>query len=450
MDISNFKDTIFKKAEEMGFSDYEIYVQSGNSFSVKINKGEIEQYSNAYIKGVGFRGIYNDKMGYSFSEKVDTSICDELLINARDNSELIEVDDIEEIFEGSKKYEEVDTYNDELNKTTVEEKIEMAKQLEKYAYEEDERVKLVNYCVVSNGETETIICNSKGLYLTEKNNYAIAYVYASVEENEEVKLFGDYWIGNDFKDLDVKEISKKAVQGGLKQLGSQKVKSGEYNVIIENEVAGDLLSVFKTNFYAYNVQKGFSKLKGKLNEKVSSDIITLIDTGIYKNNIGNSAFDSEGVATSETVLIEKGVLKNYLYTLKTAKKDNVKSTGNGFKGSFKSSVETNITNFYIKEGTKSFDELLKEMDNGILVTDVSGLHSGASAISGDFSLIASGFLIENGKISKPIEQFTIAGNFYDVLKNIKEIGDDLKFTSPSKSNIGTPSLFVGTLMISSD
>ncbi len=450
MNIEKFKEELFLKSEKMGFTDYEIFIQLGNSFTVKINKGEIEQYSNSYVRGVGFRGKYNEQMGYSFSEKIDTSVIDELLINARDNSELIDTKDIEEIFEGSKKYNKVNTYNEELNYFTVEEKIELAKKMEKYALLEDERIKVVNYCVVSSGENEVIIYNSKGLTLSEKSNYAYAYIYVTAEENHDIKLFGDIWVGRDFKKLDIKNLAKEAVKGAVKQLGATTIKSGEYNIIIENKTAIDFINVFKSVFYAYSVQKGFSKLKGKLNEKISSDIVTLVDVGVYKDNISNISFDSEGVAKEETVLIEDGILKNYLYNLKTAKKDGVAPTGNGYRSSFKSTVGTSVTNFFIKEGEKSFDDLVKEMDNGIIITDLAGLHSGASSISGDFSLIASGYLVENGIVIKPIEQFTIAGNFFDVMLNIKGIANDLKFSIPSGGNVGSPSLFIGKLMVSGE
>ncbi len=450
MDIKDFKEKVFFEASEMGFTEYEIFVQLSNSFTVKINKGDIEQYSNSYIRGVGFRGKYKEKMGYSFSEKIDTSIVLELLHNARDNSELIDSDDVEEIFKGSENYNEVICYNNKLNTVTVDEKIEIAKKIEKLAFKEDSRVKSVNYCVVSTGEDEVIICNSKGLELSEKSNYAYSYVYVTVEEKEEKKLFGDFWTGKDFDDLNIEKMVKTAVDGAVKQLGAKTIKSGEYNIIIKNETAIDFFSVFKNVFYAYSVQKGFSKLKDKLNKKVASKNLTLIDTGIYKDSIINSSFDSEGVAKNETILIENGILKNYLYNLKTAKKDGVQSTGNGYRSSFKSTVGTSVTNFFIKEGENSFDDLVSNMSNGIIVTDLAGLHSGASAVSGDFSLIASGYLVENSKIVKPIEQFTIAGNFFELILNIEDIANDLKFGIPYDGNIGCPSIFVGKLMVSGE
>ncbi len=447
MDIKEFEKSLFEQAKKIGFTDYEMYVQSGNSFSVKINKGEIEQYSNSYIKGVGFRGIYNEKMGYSFSEKVDVEVINDLLINARDNSELIESKDKEVIFEGSEKYNEILLYNEKLNEITVEDKIELAKQIEKYAFEEDEKVKNVNYCVVSNGEEEVFISNSKGLQLTKKSNFGMAYTYVTVQEGDEIKLHYDYWLGNDFSGLDTKKIAKTAVDGALKQLGASKVKSGKYDIIIKNEIMADLLNVYKGIFYAYTVQKGFSKLKDKLEEKIASSIITLIDSGNYENSMSNCIFDSEGVAKNDTTLIEKGILKSYLYNLKTAKKDGVQSTGNGFKSSFKSTLGTSITNFYIKNGDITFDALANKMNNGILVTDLAGLHSGTDTISGDFSLIASGFLVENGKVTKPIEQFTVAGNFYELMQSVEGIANDLKFGLSINENVGCPSIFVGKLMV---
>ncbi|MDZ5035223.1 metallopeptidase TldD-related protein, partial [Clostridium perfringens] len=130
--------------------------------------------------------------------------------------------------------------------------------------------------------------------------------------------------------------------------------------------------------------------------------------------------------------------------LKTANKGNTKSTGNGFKNSYGSPVGVSPTNLYLKNGEKSFDELLKEVGEGLIITDFAGLHSGANSITGDFSLAAKGFYIKDGKKDYPVEQITVAGNFFNLLKDIEEVGNDLKFPM---SSIGSPSVKISELSV---
>lgn len=172
--------------------------------------------------------------------------------------------------------------------------------------------------------------------------------------------------------------------------------------------------------------------------------MTLIDDPHLKDGLGTTSFDDEGVATIKKEIISKGKLNTLLYNLKTAHKAGIKSTGNGFKASYASIVGVSATNFYINPGDKSFEELCNEVKEGVIITDFAGLHSGASAVTGDFSLAAKGFMIENGKKSFPVEQITVAGNFFTLLKDIEEVGSDLKFPM---SSIGCPSVVVKELSI---
>lgn len=160
--------------------------------------------------------------------------------------------------------------------------------------------------------------------------------------------------------------------------------------------------------------------------------------------LSSTPFDDEGVRTYKKDIIKDGKLLTLLHNLKTANKAGIKSTGNGFKASYAAPVDVSSTNFYIEKGTKTLDNLMNDMGQGIMVTELAGLHSGANFITGDFSLAAKGFYIDGGKKSYPIEQITISGNFFDLLKNIIDISDDLKFPL---SSIGSPSIRIDKISI---
>lgn len=188
-------------------------------------------------------------------------------------------------------------------------------------------------------------------------------------------------------------------------------------------------------------------LKDKIGEDIGSSKFTLVDDPFASEGFNSSTFDDEGTATKYKKIIDNGNLKTYLYNWKSANKDNVASTGNGFRNSYKSSVSTSATNLYVEKGDKSLDEIFETVDSGVYITDLQGLHSGLNPVSGDYSLSANGYEIENGKIKRPINQITIAGNFFETLRDIEEIGNDLRF---SMNGVGSPAIKVKKLAIAGE
>jgi PmbA protein len=267
------------------------------------------------------------------------------------------------------------------------------------------------------------------------------------EENGIMKSGMEFWRGRDFDDFDYKALVKKAVDQAIGYLGAESVPTGEYSVVFNNDTAKDIFQVFSRVFIAESGQKGFSLLnKEKIGETIAAPFVTLRDDGVTNlNPLDSMAFDAEGVATQQKAVIEGGVLKTLLYNTKAAAKDGVKSTGNAAKSGFGGAVTTSCTNFYLVPGTQSFDELLATMGDGLLITELAGLHSGTNIVSGDFSVSADGFLVEGGKIVRPVEQITIAGNFYELLKSITAIASDLRFSV--NGSIGMPSFLSGGLRV---
>jgi PmbA protein len=321
--------------------------------------------------------------------------------------------------------------------------------MEQYAKSLDPRVKMADYCIVANGESSMSMANSYGLDLSQTRNMANAFLVARVEENGVTKSGHEYWNGRDFAEFDYKVIAKKAVDIALSYLGASSMESGDFPVVFDNNNTKDLFGVFSGIFMAENGQKGFSMLtKDKIGAEIAAPHITLRDDGICDLSLGSMAFDAEGVSTQQKAIIENGVLNTLLYNTKAAAKDGVKSTGNASKGGFGGAIGTSITNFYLVPTDTSFEDLIGGIEKGVLITEMAGLHSGVNTVSGDFSVSADGFLIENGKVGRPIEQITVAGNFYTLLKNIEAVGSDLRFHSGGQGGMGMPSIRVNGLRIS--
>ena len=444
MDFNLFKEELFKEAKDSGFEECEIYYSDSESLSLNVYEGEVEKYKLNNAFGLSFRGKINGKMGYSYTEILDEEAIKTLITNAKGAALAIENEDVQFIYEGDKEYKELDCYKKELDNLKPDELISLALEMEKECKKQCDKVVNFQGCGIGYGKATYGIINSKGLNLKNERNSLTAYVVPIVEENKEKYDGMGYVIAKTVGDIKPSDLAKQGLEEALSKVGGKSIPSGKYKIIINNEAMVSLLGTFSGIFNAEQAQKGLSLLKGKEGEIIASDIITLIDDPHLEDGLGTTSFDDEGVATYKKEIITNGKLNTLLYNLKTAYKAEVKSTGNGFKGSYASTVGVSATNFYIKPGEKSFEDLCNEVKEGVIITEFAGLHSGASAITGDFSLAAKGFMIENGKKTFPVEQITVAGNFFALLKDIEEVGSDLKFPM---SSLGCPSVVVKELSV---
>ncbi|EKN67566.1 peptidase U62 modulator of DNA gyrase [Neobacillus bataviensis LMG 21833] len=444
MNIQEFQANLFSAAQNYGFKDVEIYYEKKEVFGCQVYKGEIDQYEIAEDGGVSFRGIINEKMGYAYSEKIDEASIPFLLENAKENTQIMHDGDIEEIFAGSSQYEQGNFFSKALDEITISEKIQFIKDVERELLALDPRIVATDYCMIRTESVSRSLSNNKGLSLTDKMNYLYVIVEPIVKAGEETKTSFEFKVTKDFHRLDAKEIAKKAAEEALSQLGSRNIESKDYPVLLRNDAAASLLATYAPNFSAENTQAGISALRDKLGKQIAGGKITIVDDPFLEDGLASRTFDSEGVATKKLTLVESGVLQTFLHNQKTAKKEQTKTTGHAHKDSYKSAVKVGPSNLYIEPSTITFESLLASMDEGILITGLSGLHSGANTVSGDFSVAANGFYVADGKVQYPVNLMTIAGNFYQLLQNVKEIGSDLTFPL---SPIGSPSVLVKSLSV---
>lgn len=444
MEFLQFKNLLFEKAKIAGFEECEIYFSDGESISISVYEGEVEKYNLAKSFGLSFRGKINNKMGYSYTEILDESAIDMLINSAKNSAALIENDDETFIYVGDKTYSEVKTYSEELENIDPGKMIDLALDLEKEAKNYCDKVVNINGCKISYSSSNYGIYNTKGLELTNKDNILTSYVVPVVEDESGKNDGVGYVVASSLDEVKPKEMAAQGVEEALSKLCGKSIQSGTYNTIIYNEAMVQLLETFAGTFSGDAAQKGLSLLKGKEGEMIASPIVTIVDDPLMEGGLASAPFDDEGVATFTKELVYEGKLNTLLHNLKTAHKQGVKSTGNGFKASYASSVNVSESNLYLRKGEKSFEDLMKEINEGVIITDLAGLHSGANTVSGDFSLAAKGFYVENGKKTFPVEQITLAGNYFDLLKNIVAVGNDLKFPM---SNVGSTSVIVTGLSI---
>ena len=447
MELELFVDSLFQTASEAGFSEYEVYYVDRESLGISVYKEEVEKYNLNNSAGLSFRGKLGDRIGYSYTEILDEDAIDMLVKKAKENVSAIENNDIQFIYEGDKEYKKISTYYEALENLAPDKLINIAINMEKEAKKYCDKVESFSGCAISYSSGKYGIINSKGLNLKNKSNLLTAYVVPIVKDGENMYDGCGYVVAKSLDEIDPAKIAKMGVDEALSKIGATSIPAGNYKVIINNEAMVSLLSTFAGIFSGDAVQKGLSLLKGKEGEIIASDIVNLVDDPHLKDGLASVAFDDEGVATVKTYLIQDGKLNTLLHNLKTANKAGVKSTGNGFKASYASPISVSPTNFYIEPGVNSLEEMTKKIDKGLIITDLAGLHSGANSITGDFSLAAKGFYIENGVKTHPVEQITVAGNFFTLLTDIEEVGNDLKFPM---SSVGSPSIMIKELSIAGE
>lgn len=444
MTIDQFIQALLNEALKAGIEAAEIYLSSGDRFKAMCVKGEITNYTVNATRGLSLRGLYQGKMGYAATEAFDEAAVAQLVEAVKESATLTEDEDVQEIYPGDKEYPKADNYNPALDQVDEGRKLALIQEIEKKALALDERITALNYNMISTSSGETRIVNSYGLNLSHRDNMAVCYISATAKEGDRVATGSGFKVTRNFEEIDADAIAKEAVDEALFMLKAAPVPSGTYRAIIEAKCMPDMLGAFDGVFSAESAQKGLSLLAGKEGEMIASEAVTLMDDPLLPGGLASQPFDAEGVATRTKAVIEKGRLTTLLHNLKTARKAGVKTTGNAAKAGYAGAVNVSPSNFFLAPGKQTLAELMADMGDGLVITEVSGLHAGANAISGDFSLIAQGYTVKNGKKDAPVEQITVAGNFYQLLKNIRAVGSDLLFPG---SSIGSPSVDVGEISV---
>lgn len=445
MDIRLFQEKLFARGRELGCTNMEIYFQQGRSTSIRVVKAAIEEYTTKESGGLSLRLEYNGKMGYSYTEKLDEDSIDFLIHEARGNAGIIESKEIEELFGGSNSYPEVKTYSQTLNETTPQQLIEAAFMMEREALNADPRITMVNFCVVRKIESEVLIANTLGLNCEAKYNYATAGLSVIAVEGSDKTTGVWYEIALDnFDQINCVQIAKNAVEEAVSKLKAETIESNNYPVIFRQDAASTLLEAFVSIFSAEAVDKDFSRLKGKIGEQVATSLISIIDDPHMENVPARCAFDAEGSATQKIDIIKDGKLLTFLHNRKTAQKFGVESTGHASKSSYRGKIGISPQNLFLAPGETSLETMISGMKSGLMIIDLQGLHAGTNAVSGEFSLSCNGYLIENGEVARPVNQITVSGNFFNLLKDIEIVGNDLRYLDGCTS----PSLKVKSLTIS--
>ena len=447
MNRQEFIDKLFAGAKQAGIEECEAYFSSGEGFEVDVLDGAIKEYSVSESSGMCFRGIYQGKMGYASTEIEDEEAIDMLIEGVKTNALLLETDDGESIFEGSESYPEVECFDEKVTQISAQQKIADAIELEKLTKAADPRVNRVEGCGVQTGTGCVRIVNSKGLDISRVSAGYGAVVAPVVVDEGKVNFSFAMKASRHPGDIDIRELAQKSVKKAVEGLGAVSIPSGSYKCVLQNDMAGTLLATFAGVFSGESARKGMSLLKGREGETIASPCVTLTDDPLLKDGLASAPFDAEGVARSRHDIIRDGVFETLLHNRVTAKELGKATTANAAKSGYAGKVTVAPSNLFIQPSDKTPEDIINEVGEGVLITSLMGMHSGANPISGDFSLGAKGFMIKDGKKAFPVEQITIAGNFFEILKNIRAVANDLEMNRPGQSCIASPALYIGEISI---
>jgi PmbA protein len=321
-------------------------------------------------------------------------------------------------------------------------KIEQAKTAEAAALGADPRI---GNSEGSSFETHlglTVFANSLGFVGSYRTSNCSMSVVPVAKQGETMER--DFWfsIARSFDKLEKPEdVGKRAAERALRRLGSRKVQTQKVPIIFEPRAARSLLDNIFDAVSGDSIYRKESFLAGKLGEKIANSSVTVVDDGTIAGLFGTSPFDDEGVPSRRTVVIENGVLQNYLLNTYTARKLGMKTTGNASRG-LTGNAGVGHGNFYLEKGDTSPDELIGSLPVGFYVTELIGF--GVNIVTGDYSRGAAGIWIENGKLTYPVSEVTIAGTLQDMLLGIEGIGSDLEF----RGSIASPTLLLREMTVS--
>jgi len=445
MTFKEFKEIVIAECEARGITEYELYYQVGSSVSVDTFQHSINEFTSSYSGGVCFRAIVNGKMGYASTEKLTADEAKAVVDMAADNASILETEEQVFLGEGGQEYEPLAVQPYAL--PTTEELIATVLDTQEKLYAADPAV--IDGCQAQGfiESSEIAIYNSKGLDLSYSNNATGLIAVGVVTDGKEMSNDFQFKLGK-LDTIDTDKLVRKAVDGAKEKMGGEVAPTGQYPVIFNPEAMSSLLRVFASIFSSENAQKGLSKLADSEGQVIAAPCVTLIDDPFHKDNPEPINFDAEGSPTHRKAVIENGVLNTLLYNLKTAAVAGKKTTGNASKAGYDAPVGIRPFTMHLQNGSLSEEELLAKAGNGVYITSLEGLHAGANAISGDFSLQSAGYMIENGKKTTYVKSFTVAGNFYDLLKNIVALADNCELPmAMGMTAFGSPSVLVEGLSV---
>ena len=423
----------------------EAYAEESRQTEASALRGEVEGLQFAESRGLGVRLIRDGRLGYAYAADPSVDEVREAVVRARENAALTEPDDFNLLPDAATITPLPELFRAASADVSTEHKVQMALDLERRLVTTDPRVTKVDLAQIGDAVSRVAIASTAGVDAEYARTDAWVVAVTLAVEGDETQTGFSYRIARAVDELAVDEVADEAIGRAVRMLGAAKPPTAKVPIVLDQFAAMDFLGVLAGALNAENVLKGRSLFAEMVGTQVGSDLFTLVDDGTILDGPGAAPFDGEGVPSGRTELFTAGTLNGFMHDTYTAARmdGGQRSTGNAKRGSYKGSPGVGTSNFYLDNGTTPFEELLRHAEGGVLIADVSGVHSGANPISGEFSVGATGLRVEGGAIGEPLREMTIASTLPEMLAGITGLGDDLRFFS----SVGTPSVLIGEMTL---
>jgi PmbA protein len=403
----------------------EAYVSRSGETEVRVYEGEVEHFVSAQSEGIGVRVIRDGRTGFAYAGTLDPGAVDEVLAEARDNVAFGTVDE----WAGLAEPDGVDRtpqtlWNDNLADFPTDRKIELAKELERLTLATDRRVRVddANY---ADAWGEAAVATTTGIRESRRQNGCYVTVSSLADDGDETQTGFGFSVGREPDEFDLDRAAQDAADRATRLLGATKPPSRRLTIVLDPFVTAQFLGVISSTVDGESVVKGRSLFRDRIGEQVAADLVTLVDDPTNPQAYTATELDGEGLAARRNVLIDGGTLRQFVHSSYSARRAGTASTGNAIRGGYAGTPGVGCLALHLQPGTRSQAELIADIDDGLLVQSVVGLHSGVNPVSGDFSTGASGMLITNGAVDAPVRELTIASTLQRMLLDVAEVGGDV-------------------------
>jgi len=429
MQYENLSQELVDRCLSRGADSAEVLMEEGRQLSIEVRNGEMETIQESSSHGAGFRVFRDGKMGFAHSNDLSDTSLNEAIASAVDFSQHMTADE-HNILPSTPGITEVEgLYDPDLAGVSMERKIAMATEVEALAMS-DSRITKSDGARWSEGEGSVFLANSNGLVKSYQAGMCGYGVTVVAEKGDQKCSGGEFSTRRYFSDLvSPEEVAEEATRSAYEMLDPRMVRTQRAAVVFDPDVARSLLGGLIGAINGERVLQGASFLADSVGEKISSDLLTIVDDGTLPKGMGSAPFDGEGVPTQRRTIVDRGVLQGFMYNTMVASRAGVASTGNASRGGFASLPGIGPHAFYVEAGETDPEEIIRATPNGLYLTGVTGY--GINPVSGNFSGGAQGFWIENGRLAFPVKGLTIAASANEMLNGIDMLGTDLDLNRTS-------------------
>lgn len=405
----------------------EAFVARSTSTTVRAYGGEVESLTQATSGGVGVRVIVDQREGFAYAGTLDEGVVLSALEDARDNATFAEPDEWNGLAEpDGVAPADLDLWPAGLGDVPTADKVTMALELERSTIGRDPRVTSVRTAVFNDARGEGAVATSTGIRAWGRAGTCHLAVQALAVHGGETQIAGGVSVGREVTDLDVEAAAADAVARATRLLGSVKPPTQRVTLVLEPRLTATIVGIVGGMLNGMSVIKGRSPFKDRVGEPIASTLLTFVDDPTNPLSLGADLFDGEGLACRRTSLVQDGVLQGFLHNSYTGRRFGSASTGSAARG-ISSTPSVGAQALAVTPGVGTHEELLAQVDNGVLVASMTGLHSGVNPVSGDFSVGVEGMMVRQGAVAEPIREATIASTIQRLLLDISAVGADLEW-----------------------